>query len=172
MILYICYSLCLYIYSANIIYCKYATHARLLFIDRARRKTCQDALLQAYLLGWEIACRSTSLLSLFTLLFSTFLLIFVFFLFPCHLRARACDVFDSAKRFDIDVETSVGCRKKKKRKINSLFFSALTHDSDSVFQTSSPTWIFVFADISRGKLAWKRRRTKFLRNTWNLIPYY
>lgn len=171
MILYICYSLCLYIYSANIIYCKYATHARLLFINRAGRKMCQDAPLQAYLLGWEIACRSTSLLSLFTLLFSTFLLIFVFFS-SLVISARACDVFDSAKRFDIDVETSVGCRKKKRKINNSLFFSALTHDSDSVFQTSSPTWIFVFADISRGKLAWKRRRTKFLRNTWNLIPYY
>lgn len=118
MILYICYSLCLYIYSANIIYCKYATHARLLFINRAGRKTCQDAPLQAYLLGWEIACRSTSLLSLFTLLFSTFLLIFVFFSsLVISARARACDVFDSAKRFDIDVETSVGCRKKKKEKL-------------------------------------------------------
>lgn len=115
MILYICYSLCLY-YTAQNIILQYATHARLLFIDRAGRKMCQDAL-----------CRPTSLAErshadrpLFFLpspYFSHFpFWLLFFFLFLYHLRAS--DVFDSAngpmRVSMLEHHPSVlGCRKKK-----------------------------------------------------------
>lgn len=169
MILYICYSLCLYIQCKHYIAICDARKV-LLFIDRAGRKMCQDAL-----------CRPTSLAErshadrlLFFLSspcfsqLSFWTLFFFFLLLLRHLLARRvwqCERFAPM----LEHPPVLGWTARELILIPS---SALTRDSQNVsgmcFSRCKYSRIFPAQD-SPGNVS---QRTKYLRNTWNLILYY